>query len=133
MHTRPLAFPTRRTVPTQCSWVDQRLVRDHPRDSLRHEAGTLSLCLVPVADAQGRRVSSERALCQRVAMTRTVWRQARQARLPGAFLASHRPLSQVLALGGDARGPAPALAPLSTDDAPVALQAVFTPIWEVWS
>ncbi len=107
MHKRPISFPKLRKVPKQCSWVDQRLVRDHPIDPLRHEACTLSLFLVTVADAEGLSVYSERSLCQRLSMTLTGVRQARQALIPRALVASQSPLSQVLALGGAPRGPHP--------------------------
>ncbi len=133
MHKRPISFPKLRKVPKQCSWVDQRLVRDHPIDPLRHEACTLSLFLVTVADAEGLSVYSERSLCQRLSMTLTGVRQARQALIPRALVASQSPLSQVLALGGAPRGPATELAPLSADDEPVDLKAVFKQIGAVVS
>ncbi len=133
MPKRPLSLPKLRTVPKQCSGVDQRLVREPYIEQLSHAAGALDLFLVTVADAQGRSFSAERSLCQRVSMPLTVLRQARQALLTRALVASHSPLSQVLALGGDARGPATACATRSADDEPVDLQAVFTHIWEVLS
>src|SRR5207302_2923050 len=46
-------------------------------------------------------------------------RQARQALITLALVASERPLYQVLALDGDARRPAAALSPLSGNDEPV--------------
>jgi hypothetical protein len=133
MHKHPISLPKLRKVPTQFSWVDQRLVRDHHIDQLSHEACTLYLFLVTVADAQGLSFYSERSLCQRLSMTLTVLRQARQALITGALVAYQSPLYQVLALGRDARGPAPALVPLSADDEPVDLKAVFKHIWEVLS
>ena len=133
MHKRPISFPKLRKVPKQFSWVDQRLVRDHHIDQLSHEACTLYLFLVTVADAEGLSVYSERSLCQRLSMTLTGVRQARQALIPRALVASQSPLSQVLALGGAPRGPATELAPLSADDEPVDLKAVFKQIWEVLS
>jgi len=133
MHKRPISLPKLRKVPKQCSWVDQRLVRDHHIDQLSHAACTLYLFLVTVADAQGLSFYSEPSLCQRLSMTLTVLRQARQALIECALVASQSPLYQVLALGGDAREPAPAPAPLSADDEPVDLKAVFKHIWEVLS
>jgi len=109
------------------------LVREHYIDQLSPEACALYLFLVTVADAQGLSFYSERSLCQRLSMPLTELRQARQALITRALVAYHSPLYQVLALGGDARGPAPALATLSADDEPVDLKAVFKHIWEVLS
>jgi hypothetical protein len=92
-----------------------------------------SLVLVTVADAQGLRVYSERSLCQRVSMSTAVVRQARQARIAWALVASQSPLSQVLALDRDTRRPAAEPSAGSGDDEPVARKAVFKQIWEVVS
>jgi hypothetical protein len=92
-----------------------------------------SLFLVTVADAQGLRVYSERSLCQRVSMSTAVVRQARQARIAWALVASQSPLSQVLALDRDTRRPAAEPSAGSGDDEPVARKAVFKQIWEVVS
>ena len=53
MHKRPLSLSQLRHVPSQFSWVDQRLVREHYIDHLSPEACALYLFLVTVADAQG--------------------------------------------------------------------------------
>ena len=53
MHKHPICLSKLRKVPTQFSWVDQRLVRERYIDQLSHEACTLYLFLVTVADAQG--------------------------------------------------------------------------------
>ena len=42
-----------RTIPEQFSWVDHRLVRDHHIERLSHQAASLYLFLVTVADCQG--------------------------------------------------------------------------------
>ena len=133
MDKRPLSLATLRKVPNQCSWVEQRLVRERSIDQLSPEACALSLFLVTVADAQGLSFYSERSLCQRLSMTPAVLRQARQALIACALVAYQSPLYQVLALDGDARQPAAALSPLSGDDEPVDLKAVFKQIWEVLS
>src|SRR5215475_4431729 len=52
MYKRPISSAKLRTVPRQFSWVDQRLVRERYIDQLSHEACTLYLFLVTVADAQ---------------------------------------------------------------------------------
>jgi hypothetical protein len=132
MHTPPLCLSKLRKVPTQFSWVDQRWVRERYLDQLSHEACTLYLCLVTVADAQGLSFYSDQALCERLAMTSAVLSQARQALLACTLVASQRPLYQVLALDRDALRPTaerPPL-PLPGDDAPVDLKAVFKRIWE---
>ena len=131
MHKRLLWVPRLRQVPQQCSWGDQRLVRDGHIDQWSHEACTLSLFLVTVADAQGLSFYAERSLCQRVSMTPAVFCQARQGLIEGAWVASQRPLSQVLALDRDAMRPAAERPTLPDNDEPVDLKAVFEQIWEV--
>jgi hypothetical protein len=69
MHQRPIALATLRQVPTPCRWGDQRVVRERALAQLSPEACALSRFLVTVADAQGRRFSSEGSLCQRFSMT----------------------------------------------------------------
>ena len=53
MHKRPITLAKPRKVPTQFSWVDQRLVRDRYIAQLSPQACALYLFLVTVADAQG--------------------------------------------------------------------------------
>ena len=133
MHKHPISLAKLRQVPQQFSWVDQRLVRERYIDQLSHEACTLYLFLLTVADAQGLSFYSERSLCQRLAMTPVVLRQARQALIEFALVAYQRPLYQVLALDRDALRPAAERPTLSSDDEPVDLKAVFKQIWEVLS
>jgi hypothetical protein len=109
------------------------LVRERYINQLSHEACTLYLFLVTVADAQGLSFYSEQSLCQRLSMTPAVLRQARQALSKHALVAYECPLYQVLALDGDARRPTAELAPLAGDNEPVDLKAVFKHIWEVLS
>ena len=87
MHKRPISFAKLRQVPSQFSWVDQRLVRERYIDQLSHEACALYLFLVTVADAQGLSFYSERSLCQRLSMTRVELRKARQALITLALVA----------------------------------------------
>jgi hypothetical protein len=133
MHKRPILLTKLRRVPSQFSWVDQRLVRERYIDQLSHEACALYLFLVTVADAQGLSFYSAQALCQRLSMTPAVLRQARQTLITLALVAYRHPLYQVLALDGDALRPAAALAPPSGDNESVDLKAVFARIWEVLS
>ena len=133
MHKHPISLTKLRQIPPQFSWVDQRLVRERYINQLSHEACTLYLFLVTVADAQGLSFYSEKSLCQRVSMTPAVLRQARQALIKHALVAYECPLYQVLALDGDVRRPTATLAPLAGDNEPVDLKAVFKHIWEVLS
>ena len=111
MHKRPISLPKLRRVPSQFSWVDQRLVREHVIDHLSHEACALYLFLVTVADAQGLSFYADRSLCQRLSMSPPVLHQARQALITLGLVAYRRPLYQVLALGGG--GPGGYRAPLT--------------------
>jgi hypothetical protein len=135
MHKHPICLSKLRKVPTQFSWVDQRLVRERYLDQLSHEACTLYLFLVTVADAQGLSFYSDQALCQRLSMSSAVLSQARQALIACTLVAYQRPLYQVLALDRDALRPTAERPTLSLpgDDAPVDLKAVFKQIWEVLS
>ena len=130
---RPLSLSKLRKVPSQFSWVDQRLVRERSLDQLRHEACALSLFLVTVADAQGLSFYSDRSLGQRLSMTPAELRQARQTLITLGLVAYDSPLSQVLALRGDPIGPAAGSPPMSTADEPVDLKEVCKQIWEVLS
>jgi hypothetical protein len=128
MHKHPISCVKLRTIPNQFSWVDQRLVREHYIDRLSHAACALYLFLVTVADAQGMSYYAERSLCQRLSMSVTQLRQARQLLITQHLLAYRRPLYQVLALGTE--DGAPPACP-KADDNEVDLKAVFTRIWEV--
>ena len=117
-------------MPRQFSWVDQRLVRERIIDQLSHEACTLYLFLVTVADAQGLSSYADRTLSQRLSMSMAQLGQARHTLITHHLLAYRRPLYQVLAL--EAQPPAEAADPEPRDDC-VDLQAVFKQIWEVLS
>jgi hypothetical protein len=130
MHKRPISLAKLRRVPPQFSWVDQRLVRERVIDSLSHEACTLYLFLVTVADAQGLSFYADRSLCQRLSLALPVLHQARQALIQRGLVAYQRPLYQVLALGReDWAVPAHS----ATADEAVDIKAVFKQIWEVLS
>jgi hypothetical protein len=133
MHKHPLSFPKLRTVPRQFSWVDQRLVRERYIDQLSHQACALYLFLVTVADAQGLSYYADPSLCQRLSMTGTELRQARQALITRGLVAYQRPLYQVLALDPAPSRATPSTAPVGADDEPVDIKAVFARIWEVLS
>ncbi len=128
MYKRPISRTKLRQVPSQFSWVDQRLVREHLIDQLSHPACALYLFLLTVADAQGLSFYADRSLCQRVSMAQPVLHQARQALITQGLVVYQRPLYQVLALGADDRSDT---ARPATDGEPVDIKAVFERIWEV--
>ena len=128
MHKCPILPAKLRCVPSQFSWVDQRLVREHRIDQLSHEACALYLFLVTVADAQGLSYYADRSLCQRLSMSAPRLRQARQLLIQQGLVAYRQPLYQVLALGGQERADS---AHLQAHDDTVDIKAVFQQIWEV--
>ena len=131
---KQLLSPTQlRRVPSQFSWVDQRLVREHVIDQLSHEACALYLFLITVADAQGLSFYADRSLCQRLSLTHEGLHQARQALLQRGLVAYQRPLYQVLALDAAPRGAITSASTGVADDEPVDIKAVFARIWEVLS
>jgi len=130
MHKRPISLTKLRRVPSQFSWVDQRVVREHVIDHLSHVACALSLLLVTVADAQGMSCYADRSLCQRLSMSPPVLHQARQTLITLGLVAYRRPLYQVLALGCEDRA---GTARPSPDDEAIDIKAMFKTIWEVLS
>jgi hypothetical protein len=131
MDKRPLCCAKLRKVPPQFSWVDQRLVRERHIDQLSHEACTLYLFLVTVADAQGLSYYADASLCQRLSLTGPELHQARQGLITRGLVAYHRPLYQVLALDAAPREAPPRAATDAVDDEPLDIKAVFARIWEV--
>ncbi len=99
MMNKLLLCPERvRQVPSQFSWIDQRLARHRYFERAPCEAWALYLFLVTVADAQGLSYYAERTLCQRLGMDPTDLAGARQALLRLGLIAYSRPWYQVLAL-----------------------------------
>ena len=87
-----------RQLPSQFSWVDQRLVRERYLERCDPPAAALYLLLVTVADAQGLSYYSEAALGRRLSLLPARLRQARADLLRVGLIAYQRPLYQVLAL-----------------------------------
>jgi hypothetical protein len=133
MHKRPISFAKLRKVPRQFSWVDQRLVRARYIDQLSHEACTLYLFLVTVADAQGLSYYSERALCHRLSLAPLALHTARQALIQLGLVAYDTPLYQVLALDEQPLGSVPRSPRMRPADKPVALKDIFKHIAETLS
>jgi len=130
MHKYPICSAKLRRVPSQFSWVDQRLVRERYIDQLSHPACALYLFLVTVADAQGLSYYADRSLGQRLSLSPATLSQARETLIRQGLLAYQRPLYQVLALGTPDRV---ALTHHPAHDADVDIKAVFAAIWEVLS
>jgi hypothetical protein len=133
MHKRPICLARIRKVPTQCSGVDQRRVRDRYLAQLRHEACALSLFRLTVADAHGLRFSSDRALCRRLSMAHSVLHRARQELIPCDVVASASPLDQVLALDPPPLGLAPGAPRMTAADTPMAIKDLFNHLAETLS
>ena len=128
MHKRPISPAKLRRVPSQFSWVDQRLVREHRIDRLSPEACALYLFLVTVADTQGLSYYVDHSLCQRLSMALPLLRRARQVLIQQGLVAYRRPLYQVLALEAQERAESTRL---QAHDDIVDIKAVFQQIWEV--
>jgi hypothetical protein len=95
-----------RRIPTQFSWIDQRLVRDHLIRRCDGDALALYLFLVTVADAQGLSYYSDASIVCRLScldLDRLV--QARAQLQQVEWIAYELPLYQVLAL--DVASPEP--------------------------
>ncbi len=87
-----------RRVPQQFSWVDHRLVRDGHITGLSHEALSLYLLLVTVADADGLSYYSDEAVCRLLCMESAVLGRVRIELKDVELIAYKRPLYQVLSL-----------------------------------
>lgn len=94
-----------RVVPTQFSWIDQRLVRDNFLHRGEPIAWALYLVLVIVADTQGLSYYSDATLSRLLKVEPLQLARARQQLVAGDLLAYEKPLYQVLAL--PASKPAP--------------------------
>ena len=95
---RPI-YPQRiRRIPSQFSWVDHRLVRDHHIESCSHPALALYLFLVTVADQEGLSYYSDPSLMSRLGMDIQTLSSARQNLIEAGVIAYEEPLYQVLSL-----------------------------------
>jgi hypothetical protein len=103
-HKIPIRPERIRNIPEQFSWVDHRLVRDRHIDRLSHEAATLYLFLVTVADCQGLSYYSEASLCERLSMDAVALDSARDCLRKTGLILYKKPLYQVLPLCREAAG-----------------------------
>jgi hypothetical protein len=87
-----------RRLPTQFSWVDQRLVRDRHLDQVDTYAAALYLFLITVADARGLSWYGDTSTARRLSIDEADLRRARGALVRAGLLAYAGGLYQVLAL-----------------------------------
>lgn len=88
----------RRQVPTQFSWIDQRLVRDNLLPRCGAHAWALYLFLVIVADAQGLSYYGEASILRHLRCDLETLLRARQELIAAQLIAYRKPLYQVLSL-----------------------------------
>lgn len=98
-HKLPIRPDRIRTIPSQFSWVDHRLVRDRHLEQVSTEAAALYLFLVTVADCQGLSYYSDASVCRQLAMDAPTLTDARRSLRNAGLVAYRKPLYQVLALG----------------------------------
>ena len=94
-----------RTLPSQFSWLDQRLVRDYYIDQCDVSALALYLFLVTVADARGLSYYVDATLSTRLSLPQPVLQHARQSLIATQLIAYQAPLYRVLALPDAERSP----------------------------
>jgi hypothetical protein len=88
----------RRQVPTQFSWIDQRLVRDSFLPRCSAHAWALYLFLVIVADAQGLSYYGDPSILRHLRCDPDTLVRARQELIVAQLIAYRKPLYQVLSL-----------------------------------
>jgi len=98
VHKRLLRPERRRRVPSQFSWVDHRLVREHHLARLPSAAMALYLFLITVSDADGLSYYGDAAIARHLHFDAPALEQARQALLAADLIAFEPPLYQVLSL-----------------------------------
>jgi hypothetical protein len=87
-----------RKVPPQFSWIDHRLVREDYFPRCGHDAWTLYLFLVCVADAEGLSYYSDASLLRRLKADQLQIGAARQQLIQAGLIAYQKPFYQVLSL-----------------------------------
>lgn len=131
-----------RHIPTQFSWIDQRLVFEGYLGRLDAHAAALYLFLLTVADAQGLSYWGDARVARLLGVAPVVLARAREDLVRAGLIVYERPLYQVLALDSSGLGaaathtavpstatpaasstsPAPAPTPaLASDPAPAAI------------
>jgi len=99
MTHKKLLRPDRlRQVPSQFSWVDHRLVRQHRLGHCELSAWALYLFLVTVADAQGLSYYSDASVSRALRLDLPGLSGARRQLIDAELIAYQKPLYQVLGL-----------------------------------
>ncbi len=98
IHKKLLAPERLRQIPSQFSWLDQRLVRGGHLHACDSSAWALYLFLAIVADAQGLSYYSDAAVIRMLKLDPLVLSAARQQLVSARLLAYQKPLYQLLAL-----------------------------------
>ena len=99
MPAKHLLRPDRlRQVPSQFSWLDQRLVRDGHIGRCNAHALALYLMLVTVADSQGLSYYGDASIGRLLSMSQEQLERARADLIGAGLIAYARPLYQVLSL-----------------------------------
>lgn len=99
MPAKRLLRPDRlRQVPTQFSWIDQRLVRDGHIGRCNAHALALYLMLVTVADSRGLSYYGDPSITRLLSMSQEQFESARGDLIRVGLIAYTRPLYQVLSL-----------------------------------
>ena len=107
MTRKHLICPQRlRTLPSQFSWLDQRLVQDNYIDQCDANALALYLFLVTVADAKGLSYYADATLSTQLSLPQPALQHARQALIAAQLIAYQTPLYQDLSLPDAERSPA---------------------------
>jgi len=99
MTHKKLLRPDRpRQIPSQFSWVDHRLIREHRLRDCDLTAWALYLFLVTVADAQGLSYYSDASLARALKIDPLALSSARRQLIGAQLVAYEKPLYQVLGL-----------------------------------
>jgi len=119
VHKRLLRPQRLRRVPSQFSWVDHRLVREHYIERCDANAWVLYLFLVTVADAEGLSYYADASLARRLQLGQNELRRARSDLVAADLVAFEAPLYQVLSLDDVAAPAAHVTAPRTRTPQPV--------------
>jgi len=99
MTHKKLLRPDRlRQIPSQFSWLDHRLIRQHRLRECDLTAWALYLFLVTVADAQGLSYYSDASLTRAMRVDPLALAGARRQLIDAQLIAYQKPLYQVLGL-----------------------------------
>ena len=105
-----------RKVPSQFSWVDQRLVREQRISDCTVAGAALYLFLITVADAQGLSYFGDASIARYLGMALGDVAAARENLIQADLIAYKKPLYQVLSLDAAPEKRCAMSAPLSLGD-----------------